>query len=101
MATIGPDQVEAEARVLLKEAIERSGWYPILSGAERDKRIEQDVEHYWHLMAEEAARRLLDRFEARPHLAYQRAGLAQDIGSGAGLRSSGRGMNSWSSFSGR
>jgi hypothetical protein len=101
MASIGPDQVEAEARALLKEAIERSGWYPILSGAERDKRIEQDVESYWHLMAQEAARRLLDRFEGCSHVAYHTAGMAQDIGSGAGLGSSGRGMNSWSSFSGR
>jgi hypothetical protein len=101
MASIGPDQVEAEARALLKGAIERSGWYPILSPAERDKRIEQDVERYWHLMAQEAARRLLDRFEACSRVAYHRAGLAQDIGSGAGLGSSGRGMNSRSSFRGR
>lgn len=63
MASIGPDQVEAEARALLKEAIERSGWYPILSPEERCKRIEQDVERYWHVMAQEAAQRLLDRFE--------------------------------------
>lgn len=62
MVSIGPDQVEAEARALLKEAIERSGWYPILSPTERDKRIEQDVECYWHLMAQEAAQRLRDRF---------------------------------------
>ena len=94
MASIGPDQVEAEARVLLKEAIERSGWYPVLSGAERNKRIEQDVERYWHLMAQEAARRLLDRFEGCSHVAFHTAGLAQDIGSGAGLGSSGSGMNS-------
>ncbi|MBQ0821924.1 hypothetical protein KBI52_17165 [Microvirga sp. HBU67558] len=84
MANIGPDQVEAEARALLKEAIERSGWYPILSGAERDKRIEQDVERYWHLMAQEAARRLLDRFEACSRVAYHTVGSAQGIGSGAG-----------------
>lgn len=63
MASIGPDQVEAEARALLKEAIERSGWYPILSPEERGKRIEQDVERYWHVMAQDAAKRLLDRFE--------------------------------------
>jgi hypothetical protein len=94
MASIGPDQVEAEARALLKEAIERSGWYPILSGAERDKRIKQDVERYWHVMAHEAAQRLLDRFEACSRVAYHRPGSAQDIGSGAGLGSSGRGMNS-------
>jgi hypothetical protein len=44
MMGIGQDQVERGARALLKEAIERSGWYPILSGAERNKRIEQDVD---------------------------------------------------------
>jgi tyrosine-protein phosphatase YwqE len=44
MVSIGQDQVEREARALLKEAIERSGWYPILSGAERNRRIEQDVD---------------------------------------------------------
>jgi GH24 family phage-related lysozyme (muramidase) len=52
-------------------------------------------------MAQEAAWRLLDRFEGCSHVAYHKAGMAQDIGSGAGLGSSGRGMNSWSSFSGR
>lgn len=91
MANIGPDQVEREARALLKEAIERSGWYPILSGAERDKRIDRDVERYWHVMAQEAARRLLDRFEARSRVACHRVGRAQDVGSGAGLGPSGRG----------
>ncbi|KLK90882.1 hypothetical protein AA309_23480 [Microvirga vignae] len=91
MASIGPDQVEAEARGLLKEAIERSGWYPILSDVERDKRIERDVERYWHVMAPEAAQRLLDCFEACSRVACHRAGRAQDVGSGTGLEPSGRG----------
>jgi hypothetical protein len=91
MASIGPDQVEREARAPLKEAIERSGWYPILSRAERDKRIEQDVERYWHVMALEAARRLLDRFEACSPVACHRVGRAQDVGSAAGFGPSGRG----------
>jgi hypothetical protein len=94
MARIGPDHVEAEARVLLKEAIERSGWYPSLSPAERGKRIEQDVERYWHLMAQEASRRLIDGFEACSRVACHKAGLSQDIGPGAGRGSSGTGMNS-------
>ncbi|MXQ12416.1 hypothetical protein [Microvirga makkahensis] len=91
MANIGPDQVEAEARALLKEAIERSGWYPILSRAERDKRIERDVDRYWHVMAQDAAQRLLDHFEACSRVACHRAGRAQDVGSGASLGPSGRG----------
>jgi hypothetical protein len=45
-------------------------------------------------MAQEAARRLLDRFEGCSHVAFHTAGLAQDIGSGAGLGSSGSGVNS-------
>jgi hypothetical protein len=91
MANIGQDQVEAEARALLKEAIERSGWYPILSGAERDRRIEQDVERYWHMMAQEAAQRLLDHFEVCSRVACQRPSWAHDVGSGASLGPSGRG----------
>jgi hypothetical protein len=74
MASIGSDQVEAEARALLKEAIERSGWYPILSPEERGRRIEQDVERYWPIMTQEAARRLLDRFEACSRVTDHKAG---------------------------
>jgi hypothetical protein len=42
-------------------------------------------------MVQEAARRLLDRFEACSRVAGHRAGWTQDIGSGAGRGPSGRG----------
>jgi hypothetical protein len=61
MATIEADQIEAEARSLLRETIERSAWYPSLSKDERRKLIEQDVERHWYIMAPEAARHLVDR----------------------------------------
>jgi hypothetical protein len=54
-----PDEdIEAEARAILRETIQRSGWYPNLQGAKRDERIEQDVDLYWRLMWDDAVRRL-------------------------------------------
>jgi hypothetical protein len=52
------EEIEAEARALLREAIERSGWYPDLRGKKRQSRIEQDVDLHWHLMLSEARSRL-------------------------------------------
>jgi hypothetical protein len=51
------EELAAIARALLREAIERSGWYPALSGEERRKRIEKDVDMHWHLMLDEARKR--------------------------------------------
>ncbi len=51
------EDLAALARSLLRETIERSGWYPALQGKEREQRIEQDVELHWHLMVEEARKR--------------------------------------------
>jgi hypothetical protein len=56
-------EVEAEARSLLRKTILNSGWYPELSKKDRQKRIEEDVERYWHLMIKEASQVLNDRFE--------------------------------------
>lgn len=58
MAESRDDEIEAEARALLRETIERSGWYPELRGEWRTQRIEQDVERLWHLMIEDARKRL-------------------------------------------
>jgi hypothetical protein len=58
MATTRDEEIEAEARALLREAIERSGWYPSLRRIEREKRIAQDVDLHWHLMVAEARKRL-------------------------------------------
>ena len=62
MATISNDQVEALARQLLWEQIDRSAWFREgLTDAERQSRIQREVEAWWHLKVEEAAHRLLDR----------------------------------------
>ena len=58
MATTREDEIEATARALLRETIERSGWYPSLRRIEREKRIAQDVDLHWHLMLSEARKRL-------------------------------------------
>ena len=61
MAAIRDEEIEAEARAILREAIERSGWYRGLPEAERSKRIEEDVGRNWPLMLREARRRLEQR----------------------------------------
>jgi hypothetical protein len=61
MASLGPEQIEAEARAILWRRIERLGWFPGLSEEERRERIAQDVELYWPTMVQEAAHSLLDR----------------------------------------
>jgi hypothetical protein len=58
MAVTPDDKIEAEARTLLRETIERAGWYPSLRRIEREKRIAQDVDLHWHLMAPEVRKRL-------------------------------------------
>ena len=50
--------VEAEARRMLRETIERSGWYLDIRPQTRAKRIEEDVEENWRMMAEAARERL-------------------------------------------
>ena len=62
MATISNDQVEALARQLLWEQIDRSAWFREgLTDAERQSRIQLEVDAWWHLKVEEAAQRLVDR----------------------------------------
>jgi hypothetical protein len=51
------EEITALARALLRETIERSGWYPTLRDEERRKLIEKDVELHWHLMMPEARTR--------------------------------------------
>jgi hypothetical protein len=55
---IGAPEVEAEARTMLRETIEASGWYPDLRPPARAERIERDVEQMWRIMAEQARERL-------------------------------------------
>ncbi|WP_160195410.1 hypothetical protein [Microvirga sp. BSC39] len=46
---------------MLRETIERSGWYPAVRGPERRQLIERDVEQHWHLMIAEARKALEQR----------------------------------------
>lgn len=55
------EDIEAEARLMLREKILQSGWYRNVSESERERLIEQDVERYWHLCINEAAARLTTR----------------------------------------
>jgi hypothetical protein len=52
------EDIEAEARTMLREAIQHSGWYSYLPEEERNRRIEQDVEAHWPLMLADARKRL-------------------------------------------
>lgn len=58
--TLRDDDIVAEARSLIRERIQESGWYPNFSREERSRLIEQDVERHWHLMIKEATRRLCE-----------------------------------------
>lgn len=53
--------VEALAREMLRRTILKSGWYPALSGDERQRRINRDVDLHWHLMLSEAQKELEQR----------------------------------------
>ena len=75
MSDAPPDEVEAEARRLLRDLISRLPWYPGLSADERTKRIEEDVDRWWLLKIEEAADRLAER-ERRPITPY--GGVVRD-----------------------
>jgi hypothetical protein len=58
VARITDAEIEALAREMLHETIERSGWYPELGPEDRAKRIEEDVERLWHLKTLEARKQL-------------------------------------------
>jgi hypothetical protein len=51
-------EIETEARRMLRETIERSGWYPSLPREFREEKIRQDVDQHWHLMIDQAKKRL-------------------------------------------
>jgi hypothetical protein len=44
------EEIEAEARAMVRDMIQRSRWYPSLPEEERNRRIEEDVELNWPLM---------------------------------------------------
>ena len=59
MAVLTNSQVEALARQLLQEQIDRSSWFLGLAAEARATAITADVEQWWHLKAGEAARILI------------------------------------------
>ncbi len=58
MAEIPDDEVIALAKAILRQTILASGWYPSLRDADRQKRIDQDVDLHWPLMLRDARKRL-------------------------------------------
>ena len=69
MALIRNELIEAEARAMMRAAIEKSGWYPRLQGAARQRRIDQDVDLNWYLMVS----------KAREHLEQRNGGEALEV----------------------
>lgn len=62
MASIGNDDVELEARSMLRDLIKRTAWFHHgMTEEQRQKAIEQDVDQHWPLLARDAARCLIDR----------------------------------------
>jgi hypothetical protein len=62
LAIISNDDVEIEARVMLREKIERTAWFHHgMTEEQRRHAIEQDVDRHWPLLAVDAAKRLVDR----------------------------------------
>ncbi|MBL0407128.1 hypothetical protein JKG68_24650 [Microvirga aerilata] len=61
MTLIRDELIEAEARAMMRAAIEKSGWYSSLQGIARQRRIEKDIDLHWHLMLPQARERLEQR----------------------------------------
>jgi hypothetical protein len=62
LATISNDDVEVEARGMLRERIERTTWFHHgMTEEQRQEAIEQDIDRHWPLFALDAAKRLVDR----------------------------------------
>jgi hypothetical protein len=55
------DEIEAEARALLRETIQRSRWYSSLPDEKRRELIEGDVDRHWPVMIQDARKRLEQR----------------------------------------
>jgi hypothetical protein len=63
MPEVTQKQIEAEARRILRTKIERMPWHQGCSPEERQRRIEADIDQWWHLEISEASRRLKERSE--------------------------------------
>ncbi len=58
MAEFSDEEVIALAKAILRKTILASGWYPSLRDADRQRRIDQDVDLHWPLMLRDARKRL-------------------------------------------
>jgi hypothetical protein len=62
LAAISDEDVEIEARAMLREKIERTPWFQKgMTRAQRQNTIEREVDRLWHLFVHDAAQRLVDR----------------------------------------
>ncbi len=63
MPELTPHQIEAEARRIVRKKLRSFPWHQGCSPEERRRRIEADVDLWWHLEADKAARRLKERLD--------------------------------------
>ncbi len=62
MPTISNEDIELEARTMLRERIERTPWFQNgMTRKQRQAAIEREVDRTWHLFIFDAAQRLADR----------------------------------------
>ncbi len=62
MATVRNEDIEHEARTMLRERIERTPWFQNgMTRKQRQVAIEREVDRTWHLFIFDAAQRLIDR----------------------------------------
>ncbi len=61
LATIRNEDIEHEARAMLRERIERTPWFQHgMTREQRQAAIEREVDRTWHLFIFDAAQRLVD-----------------------------------------
>jgi Mg-chelatase subunit ChlI len=59
LAITGDDEIEAEARAMLRERLKRTSWFRTgLTPEQRQAAVEQEVEARWHLFVQDAIKRL-------------------------------------------
>jgi hypothetical protein len=68
LATVRNEDIEHEARTMLRERIERTPWFQNgMTRKQRQAAIEREVDRTWHLFIFDAAQRLIDRAAQGQH----------------------------------
>ena len=68
LATVRNEDIEHEARAMLRERIERTPWFQHeMTRKQRQVAIEREVDRTWHLFIFDAAQRLIDRVAQGQH----------------------------------